>query len=240
MKRKTFLSALIFLIITACTIPVDEPPPPTPLITDTPQQALTLPATFTPIPTLTQTSLPTLVQGNVETQTPIPTQPFDFCTDIHATYMIETLISAFTSKDGALFASLVSPSHGVDVQYYRNGKVVNYDVEHAKFVFETTFEADWGLSFGSGESTIGSFQEIVLPALQKAFTPASLLICGQLQIGGAAYFPEWPYPGMDFYSIYFPGTDEFDKLDWQTWGAGMEYIAGKPYLTALVHYVWEP
>lgn len=236
MNLKKIMPALFLLILTACTIPVDEPPPPTPLITATPQLALTLPATFTPIPTLAQSPTPTFTLSDVEA----PTQPYDFCADIGGYHLIESLIQAFTSKNGALFASLVSPTHGVDVRYYRDGKVINYDVEHAKFVFETTFEADWGLSFGSGEPTIGSFQEIVLPTLQQVFTPASLVVCGQLQIGGATYFPEWPYPDLDFYSVYFPGTEEFGKMDWQTWSVGMDHVAGETYLAALVHYVWEP
>ena len=240
MKRKTFLPALIFLIVTACAIPVDEPPPPTPLITDTPQQALTFPSTFTPIPTLTQTLVPTLLPGNVETQTPIPTQPFDFCTDIRGFELIEEIIQAVTHKDSVQFSSLVSPAYGVDVRYHRDGKIINYDVIHAKLVFETALEVDWGISPGSGAPTIGSFREIVFPSLQKVFTPASLVVCGQLQTGDATYFPEWPYSGMNFYSIYLPGTSEFGKKDWQTWGVGIHNVTGKPYLAALVHYVWEP
>ncbi len=232
MSLKKFLPALIILTLASCAIPVDEAPPPTPPTTDTPQPTLTLPATFPAIPTLTQSP--------VLTQTPIPTSAPDFCADIRGYDLIESMIQAFATEDGALFASLISPSRGVDVRYYRNGKVINYDAEHAKFVFETTYQADWGLAPGRGESTIGSFQEIVLPSLQQVFTTGSAIVCSQLQTGPATYFPEWPYPGMDFYSVYFAGTDEFGGLDWQTWGVGMDIIDGSPHLVALVHYFWEP
>lgn len=229
--KRIFLS-LVILTLTSCAIPVDAPPPPTALPTATPPFALTSTPAFPPTATLTQ--LPVL------TQTPIPTQPPDFCSDIRGTELINSLSKAIATKDGALLASLVSPAHGMDVLYYRNGNVINYDVEHAKFVFETTFQANWGISFGSGEKTVGSFQEIVLPALEKVFTPNSLLICSQIQTGKTTYFPEWPYLDMDYYSVYFPGTEEFGGLDWQTWAVGMENSTGQPRVTALVHYVWEP
>jgi hypothetical protein len=201
-----------------------------------------LPSTQIPTATLppTFTLTPTIVNTLSATQTPFPTSPPDFCTDIRGSELINMLSQAFAEKDGELLASLVSPSYGMDVTYNRDGKVINYDVEHAKFVFETTFQADWGLSFGNGKATVGSFQEIILPSLQQVFAPASLVICNQIQTGGVTYFPEWSYPDMNFYSVYFPGTEEFGYLDWQTWAVGMEYIAGKLYFAALTRFVWEP
>jgi len=126
------------------------------------------------------------------------------------------------------------------VMFYRNGKVINYDVEQAKFVFKTALQADWGLSYGSGQPTLGSFQDIVLPALKIVFTPNAQIVCNQLKVGGATYVPEWPYPYLDYYSVHFAGTDQFGSLDWQTWAIGMDAVDGKPYIAALVHYVWEP
>ena len=234
MLRRLLL--LMLLTLTACAIPVDEAPLPTPLIPATPQQALTLPATFTPVPTLSMIEESTPVQNEASA----PTQPYDFCTDNRGFKLIEEIIRAATNKDGVLFSSLVSPAYGVDVRFHREGKAVNYDVTHTKLIFETAIDVDWGISPGSGVPTRGSFREIVLPSLQKVFTPASLVICGQLQIGSANYFPEWPYSDMNFYSVYFPGTAEFNKLDWETWGVGIHNVTGKPYLAALVHYIWEP
>ena len=229
--RRTLLSLLI-LTLASCALPVDAPPPPTALPIDTPQ------LTLIPSPPFTATSAP--AQPVVLTQTPFPTQPPNFCADIRGTALIDSLSKAIASKDGVLLAALVSPANGMAVQYYRDGNVVNYDVEHAKFIFETTFQADWGISFGSGEATIGSFQEIILPSLQMVFTPNSLIICSQIQTGGKNYVPIWPYPDMEYYSVYFPGTEEFGRLDWQTWAVGMENISGQPYIAAMTRYVWEP
>jgi hypothetical protein len=230
MKYKILLLSL--LTFTACSVPVDQVPPPTALFTDTPQAALTS--------TLAFTSVPTLTQAPASTETAVPTVPPAFCNDTRGRDLITSFTNAIAAKDGALLSSLVSPAQGMDVLYYRNGKVVNYDVEHAKFVFETTFQADWGLSFGSGEPTLGSFQEIVLPDLGLVFKPTAEIVCQQLKVGGATYVPEWPYPYLDYYSVHYAGTDEFGGLNWQTWGVGMDYVDGKPYIAALVHYVWEP
>ena len=233
MKLKTLLIALMISTLTACSIPVDEPPPPTALPTGTPQPTLLVPAAFTPIPALTQPAASTATLP-VSTSAPL------FCDDPRGYQLIALFSAAIASKDGQLLSSLVSPSKGMDVRFYRNGNVINYDVEHAKFVFETTFQANWGISYGSGESTLGSFQEIILPALQQVFTSTATLECNQLKVGGATYQPIWPYEGMNYYSVHFPGTDEYGGLDWQTWAVGMDMSAGKPMLAALAHFVWEP
>lgn len=232
MKLKYNLHILILLTLASCSLPVDAAPSPTALPTDTPQPTLIVPPTFTPIPLLTQvaTSPPTSAPGTV-----IP-----FCSDQRAGELIASFSRAIANKDGALLASLVSPATGMDVRFYRDGNVVNYDVEHAKFVFETTFQADWGISYGSGASTLGSFQEIILPSLQNVFTSNASLKCNQIETGGVTYQPLWPYGGMNYYSVHFPGTDQYGGLDWETWVVGMEMSSGKPMLAALVHFVWEP
>ena len=232
MNLKKILFPLIILTLTSCSVPVDVAPPPTPLAIDTPQSTLIAPATFTPTPVLSG------VEGATESPTPIISLPF--CDDPRGRELISSFSAAIASKDGPLLASLVSPSSGMDVHFYRDGNVVNYDVEHAKFVFETTFQADWGLSFGSGEPTLGSFQEIILPSLQQVFTSNAVLVCNQIKVGGTTYQALWPYPGMNYYSVHFPGTEQYGRLDWQTWAVGVDNIAGIPYLAALVHFVWEP
>ena len=240
MKLKTFFLVLMFLTLASCSAPVDVAPSPTalplssPVGTATPQPTLIAPPTFTPIPALTQPPAPT------QAQPPASTTALPFCDDPRTRELINSFRTAITSKDGPLLSSLVSPESGLDVRFYRDGNVVNYDVEHAKFVFETTFQTDWGLSFGSGESTLGSFQEIILPSLQQVFTPNAVVVCNQIKVGGATYQPTWPYADLNYYSVHFPGTDQNGGMDWQTWVVGMDSVGGKPYLAALMHFVWEP
>lgn len=232
MKLKMFLPILILLTFASCSLPVDAPPSPTALPTAIFQPTSTVAVGFSPIPLLTQvaTSLPTSAPGVVSS----------FCDDLRARELITSVGRAVSSNDGALLASLVSPTQGMDVRFYRDGNVVNYDVEHAKFLFVTTFEADWGLSYGSGQRTLGAFHDIIVPSWQKVFTSNAVLVCNQIKLGGATYVPAWPYPDLNYYSVHFPGTDPNGALDWQTWAVGMDMSSGKPMLAAFVHYVWEP
>lgn len=229
LSMKSIYLSMMIMMLASCSIPIDEPPVPTAFIVDTPIPSFAPTPASSPPPS--QTQLPALT---------LAPAPQDFCADIRGTKLIESLSSAFANKDGELLASLLSPAYGVDVLFYRDGNAINYDSEHIKILFETTFETDWGNHTASGEPTIGSFQEIVVPSLQEVFTPNSLIVCSQLQTGSTTYIPEWPYPGMDYYSVYFPGSGGNDNFDWQTWAVGMDRVGGKPFLAALVHYVWEP
>ena len=246
MKLKTFFLVLMFLTLASCSAPVDVAPSPTalplssPVGTATPEPTLIALPTFTAIAALTQPPAPVLSTVEGATQAQPPATAAAFCDDARGRELINSFRTAITAKDGPLLSSLVSPASGMDVRFYRDGNVVNYDVEHAKFVFETTFQADWGLSFGSGESTLGSFQEIILPSLQQVFTPNAVVVCNQIKVGGATYQPVWPYADLDYYSVHFPGTDQNGGLDWQTWVVGMDNAGGEPHLAALMHFVWEP
>ncbi len=232
MKLKISSPILTMLILASCSLPVDAPPQPTALPSTTPQPTLTFTPAFTPIPLLTQPA--------ISTERSAPVGATAFCDNPDAIKLINSFSKAIASKDGALLSSLVDPVAGMDFRFYRDDNVVNYDVEHAKFIFETTFQANWGLSFGNGESTFGSFQEIILPSLKTVFTPTAVLECNQLKLGGATYEPIWPYKDMNYYSVHFPGTAEYGGLDWQTWVVGIDMGSGKPLLAAFVHYVWEP
>ena len=130
--------------------------------------------------------------------------------------------------------------HGMDARYYRNGQVVNYDPQHAQFLFESTYVVDWGASPASGLEKKGSFHAVMLPALLDVFNTDYALTCNRVQVGGATYKATWPYPGINFYSVYFAGTPNNGNLDWRTWLIGMEYVNGKPYLYAIMQFFWEP
>jgi hypothetical protein len=235
MKTKALSTLLIaFVLLTACTSPATQAP-------STPTQAVFVTSTIGS----TQTLLPlTLTPGVVTpipalTLTPSPGTNPNICTDPQVTALIDSLKSAMLTSDGALLSSLVSPTRGMDVAYFRNGMVVNYDPDHAKFLFETTFEVDWGAEPGSGAEKTGSFHDVVVPALVKAFNQPYTLHCNELKHGGATYDVTWPYQG-DFYSVYFPGTEANGNMDWHTWVVGVEYVNGKPYIYALMQFFWEP
>jgi hypothetical protein len=226
---------LFAIVATACaSSPTQTPPTPTPLVFPTAtslfianQTALPAASGFTPLPGLTSTTAPSSASSS------------NICNDPQATALIDSLKKAVTTADGQLLASLVSPTNGMDVAFFHNGNVINYDQTHAKFLFETTYQANWGNEPGSGAEKDGSFHDVVVPELVKIFNEPYTLRCNELKYGGASYPVTFPYK-KDFYSIYYPGTTANGNMDWHTWVAGIEYVNGKPYLYALRQFFWEP
>ncbi|MBK6792167.1 MAG: hypothetical protein IPG80_06405 [Anaerolineales bacterium] len=236
--KRIFLPIFVLTLI-ACSAPVDVPPPPTSIFSATPlptySTLIAIPATSIPAttPTVGLNEVPALLTSIPENYNPT------FCQDTRALQLVSLLQTSIKSRNGELLASLVSPTSGVGVRYLRGGNVVTY-FDNIKFIFETTYQADWGPGIGSGEPVKGSFQDVVLPSLEKVFEANAVVTCNELRTGGVTYLAEWPYNGMEYYSIHFPGTDQNGGLDWETWAVGMVREEGKPMLAALVHFVWEP
>ena len=132
-------------LLTGCsfsvsTLPTPTQPAPTPLVfiaTETPSAILQVTDTpaFTPTVTVATVALPVVV---------------NVCTDPQVTTLIDSLKKAILTSDGELLSSLVSPN-GMEVRWVRYGNPVTYGQDQAKFLFETTFEADWGAEPGSGQ-----------------------------------------------------------------------------------------
>jgi hypothetical protein len=210
------------------------------LLTGCASSATQAPAT----PTFIALPTSTLVVGTPSSLTPgvtgsAPANPSTICNDPQVPAMIDSFKKAVLTSDGSLLSSHVSPSRGMDVAYYRDGTVITYKPEHAKFLFETTFQVDWGTEPGSGAMKRGSFHDVVLPELVSIFNQPYTLHCNELKHGGATYEMVWEYES-EFYSIYFPGTQANGNLDWHTWVMGVEYVSGKPYVYAMIQFFWEP
>lgn len=217
---------LLIAVATACAPPATPAPPlstPT-LFLATPTLPLQTPGAITPIP-----------GGTVSA----PTSSVSICNDQQSTALIDSFKTAILNSDGSLLSSLVSPSRGMDVAFFRDGTVITYTPEHAKFLFETTFEVDWGTEPGSGAAVRGSFHDVVVPELMETFNQPYTLHCNELKLGGATYEADWPYEG-EFYSVHFPGTAANGNMDWQTWVMGIENAGTKPHIYALMRFFWEP
>jgi hypothetical protein len=252
-----FVLGLVCALATACTFPGAGAPPTAFLL---PTASLLPPASAFPTavtPSATGLVVPTLLAG-----TPIP-DPFvtqvavtrivvpqavptetqvsaaTFCADSQPTALINSLKTALQTSNGPALAALVSPTHGMDARLYRDGRIVNYDQTHAKFLFESTYSVDWGPAPGSGMETMGSFHQTIIPDLLDVFSKNYTLTCNQVQVGGASYQAAWPYTGINFYSVYYPGSTSGGN-DWHTWLLGMHYVHGKPYLYAIMQFKWEP
>ena len=234
---------LATMVMTGCSFPVYGKPLPTPTVLILPTLT-SLPATVAPTSLAAVTGTPNLfptLAGNPLTSIPV-TQSVatSFCSDGKVTGLINSFKSALQTSNGALLASLVSPVHGMDARLYRGGRVVNYDREHVKFLFDSTYSVNWGIAPGSGLETAGSFHELFVPALLDVFNKNYTLTCNQIQVGGTTYQAVWPYTGLNFYSIFYSGSQGNGSLDWHTWLLGMDYTNGNPYLYAMMQFQWEP
>lgn len=234
MKRMIF-AALVLSSLAGCTLPqaISSPAPTAFLPSALPPTAIApIPSATDAPPIFTPTPIPTL--------TSVP--PPGFCSDSRVTGLFDAFANALAAANGDALAALISPLNGVDVRFIRDGRVVNYDRAHFAAVFASTYQVEWGLAPGSGLPMIGSFQEIILPSLRIVFTSSARLACNQVKLGGATYSADWPaeYASVNFYSVHFPGTDQYGGMDWQTWLTGVEMESGQPLLRALLHFAWEP
>jgi len=146
---------------------------------------------------------------------------------------------AIMNSDGVMLQSLVSPLHGVDIWLYRSGRRINFDAEHARWVFESTFVHNWGVHPASGMNISGSFHEVVLPDLQKVFGVAHTTTCNDRTVPG--WSVTWPdeYANINVVKVLKPATPGTD-LDWRIWLVGIEYVGGVPYLFSLIQFIWVP
>lgn len=214
------------LLLTACQANVSTLPTPT-------QPVPVLPS-LSPAPA--SPTFPAAIITPTATSLPISGQAI--CTDPAVLVLMDSLKAAMLNADGELLRSLVSPN-GMEVRYYRNGNAIAYTPYQAGFLFETTYEADWGSDPASGLEKRGSFHDVIVPSLVELFNQPYTLHCNELKHGGASYDVAWLYKG-DFYAIHFPGSEPNGFLDWRTWAVGVEYNGGKPFIYALVQYFWEP
>jgi hypothetical protein len=167
-----------------------------------------------------------------------------FCADGRISSLIKSLGKAFVTGDGVQLASLTSPAHGVTVYLWRNGNPITFDREHIRWVFDSTYEHDWGMAPDSGLETKGSFHEAVLPKLVDVFNapaPGYSLTCNSLGTATQYGTEPWPnlYANINYYTVYKPGTPGVD-LDWRYWLVGVEFVQGQPYIFSLIHFQWEP
>lgn len=167
--------------------------------------------------------------------------PTAFCADARVNTLIASLGSALTSNNGEQLSGLVSPAHGMTVYLWRYGNSVTFEPDDARWVFESTYEHNWGEAPASGLETIGAFHVVVLPKLQDVFNASYSLTCNSL--GAATQYGNQPWPAeyanVNFYTVYKPGTPGVD-LDWRYWLVGVESVQGQPYVFALIHFQWEP
>jgi hypothetical protein len=153
--------------------------------------------------------------------------------------LLQSLETAVKTNDSSLFATLVSPHYGADINLWNNGNTVNYNSVRAQTAFTDPTAVDWGVHPASGLPTLGTFAEKVLPTLVDVFAPTRQFKCNDANV--LTYTNTWPaaFNNVNFYQVYRPATPGID-FDMNYWLVGMEYIAGKPYILRMVHFIWTP
>jgi hypothetical protein len=161
-----------------------------------------------------------------------------FCADARIPALIEQLKASMNQSNGDLFASLVSPSHGVNVRLWAYSSEVNFSAANAGTAFTSTDSYNWG-GGPSGTPDVGSFKDVIQPKLLEVLNASNMeTYCDEL----TKVFPlsnPWPYPNIRYYNLYKPASSGVE-FDFRTWLIGFEYINDQPYLHSMVTIVWEP
>ena len=207
-----------------------------------------LPIPTPPLPCATQPASPTVspspTDAAPQTSTPTPSADYTsheaFCSDPRVPALIEQLKASVNQSNGDLFASLVSPVHGVNLHLWAYHSPVNFSPTTARNVFTSTEVYDWGSGpVGGTEYGRGTFLQIIQPKLLEVLNASNMeTYCDNL----TNVFPlsnPWPYPDVRYYNLFKPATPGVD-FDFRTWLIGFEYIDNQPYLHSMVTIVWEP
>lgn len=167
--------------------------------------------------------------------------PADFCASPAIGPLLTGFGSALLTENGEQLASLISPTHGLDVRLWRYASVINFDREHSRWIFASTYAHNWGPDGASGLDTVGSFREAVLPRLQEVFGMSYTPGCNEPSHAASFSLQPWPeeYAAINYYSVLKPGTPGID-LDFRIFLVGVEFVQGQPYVFSLIHFQWEP
>jgi len=161
--------------------------------------------------------------------------------DERVNQLIAKLKQAMNGSDGNLFASLVSPKHGLSIRYHGNGgPTVVWTPAQVQAAFTSGESIDWGPNGASGMDISGTFAQIIQPKWLDVLNATYEMHLNDSQ-GSSMYPTPWPgiYQNLNFYSVWKPASPDV-VFDWREWLVGIEYINGKPYIVAMLHYVWEP
>lgn len=165
------------------------------------------------------------------------------CNDPQVGSLLDGLVQAVRTQDGAAFARFVSPTHGLVIHHNVWNLGVSYsDPQVIALLFSSTVEYDWGYS-AEGDPLIGSFGELILPQLQDVLLQNHSRHCNTLEQGVASGQTDdgtyWPYDyrSLNYVALYRPASAG-DETAWRTWVVGLDYVAGQPYIAVLIPFTY--
>ncbi len=165
-------------------------------------------------------------------------EPEAFCQDPRVPALLDTFFAAMRDRSGEALAQTVSP---------RRGLVLRHDWWNVELVVPLAEVLDlmqrvepmaWGVQRGSGAPIVGPFRERMLPELDVILAAAPQQACNELLFSDSSIPPEWPgeYARLNFVSFHQPAPDPGPRFNWRTWGVGVEYVDGVPYVAVLIRY----
>ncbi|WP_420630213.1 SH3 domain-containing protein [Candidatus Leptofilum sp.] len=162
-----------------------------------------------------------------------------FCENTAVLQLLNQLETAVANQDDALLAQLIHPERGLRVRLLWYEAETRLDNQN---LLGDPTSYNWGNAAGSGEPILGTPEQVLLPRLQNDFLGATETACNSILHGPTPGFVVLPdtYAPLNHYSYYRPGTAEFDGLNWGSWAIGVELWQGSYYVSALLHYQWEP
>lgn len=176
------------------------------------------------------------VNSNFLTET-IP--PVDFCSDAAALTALDNFIAQIENPSLASNLPVAHELRGLRVRLNWWNPELRFSTAYLSPIFADNNRYNWGIQDGSGLPIEGSFNEIVLPLLQREFFGATEIGCNEILHGGTTGLVQLPeeYAGINYFSVYRQGLD--NELDWGTWVVGVERWQGQYIVSFLVHFHWE-
>ena len=162
-----------------------------------------------------------------------------FCGNTAVLDLLDQFRTAVANQDDASLSQLIHPERDLRVRLLWYEAETRLDNQN---LFSDPTSYNWGNAAGSGEPILGTPAQVLLPRLQNDFVGATETACNEILHGGTPGFVVVPeaYEALNYYSYYRPGTEEYAGLNWGSWVIGLELWQGSYYVTALVHYQWEP
>jgi uncharacterized protein YraI len=161
-----------------------------------------------------------------------------FCNDPASRQLLDTFVAEMSNP--TTLSQSINADRGLRVHLsWWNPEVwiTNAELTNA---FTSPATADWGVADGTGDPLVGTFNQMVLPKIERDLTTATQIGCNEILHGGTAGYVKLPdeYAGINYYSLHRPPTAG-NELDWGTWVIGIEKWDGAYFVSFMVHYQWE-
>ncbi len=152
-------------------------------------------------------------------------------------------IELIKAKDWAGLATMVHPEAGVRFSPYPHVEMDSDKVftnQQVAALASDTTEYEWGAYDGSGDpirlTFDGYYQRFIY---DKDFAQAPMIGRDQIiGVGNAIENVKAAYPNARFIEFHFPGTEEYNGIDWRSLKLVLQQQGDTWYLIGIIHGEW--